>query len=67
MNAAALDAERDAEVDGGPLRVRMAAVTAHLPHTATTTVILLCFVTYRPGSFHQQAKKVRKTLISTIF
>ncbi len=39
MNAATLDAERDAEVDGGPLRVRMAAVTAHLPHTSTTTVI----------------------------
>jgi hypothetical protein len=39
VNAAALDAERDAEVDGGPLRVRMAAVTAHLTHTSIITVI----------------------------
>ncbi len=46
MNAAALDAERDAEVDGGPLRVRMAAVTAHLTHTSATKVIKTYFVMF---------------------
>ena len=32
MDTPALDAERDAEVDGGPLRVGVAAVTTQLKH-----------------------------------